>query len=161
MVIANWPSSGQKMTQILHRRRSKSCHNLANAMKPPITTATMAPIIHVLLSLSALLYPLQSCLADTVVNTLASPTLSHPNASNNDGDGHLPRPRRGYTRHDPSSGALDHWNDFLTNGRSPRKDRVPVFVDYMGHRKCCCCCCMAAIVGVDRYNIMVYAYAYA
>ena len=125
-------------------------------MKPP-TIATMAPIIHVLLSLSALLHPLQSCLADADVNTLASPTLSHPNASNNDGDGHLPRPRRGYTRHDPSSGALDHWNDFLTNGRSPRKDRVPVFVDYMGHRKCCCCC-MAAIVGVDRYmNIRVYA----
>mmetsp|Transcript_23331 Transcript_23331/g.44243 ORF Transcript_23331/g.44243 Transcript_23331/m.44243 type:complete len:102 (-) Transcript_23331:3782-4087(-) len=49
--------------------------------------------------------------------------------------------RHGYNLHDPSQpqsggGSIDAWDDFLTNGREPRRNREPVRVNYMGRREC-------------------------
>ncbi|KAL7544916.1 hypothetical protein ACHAWF_008282 [Thalassiosira exigua] len=61
------------------------------------------------------------------------PAPSAPSAPANDDDDR-PRPRK--KLHDPDDrsrrGPADVWNEFLRSGRSPRRDRKPIRVDYEG-----------------------------
>ena len=89
-----------------------------------------APPIRLLLSTAALIYTPRSCLGDTAQRRHEEPAHSALSPIES-------RRRQLYNRHDHSrSGPDDIWNDFLANGREPRGNREPEYVDYMGKREC-------------------------
>eukprot|EP00579_Thalassiosira_antarctica_P000623 CAMPEP_0201866140 /NCGR_PEP_ID=MMETSP0902-20130614/819_1 /ASSEMBLY_ACC=CAM_ASM_000551 /TAXON_ID=420261 /ORGANISM="Thalassiosira antarctica, Strain CCMP982" /LENGTH=766 /DNA_ID=CAMNT_0048391049 /DNA_START=19 /DNA_END=2317 /DNA_ORIENTATION=- len=87
-----------------------------------------APTIRLLLPTAALLYSLRSCLTDADQSFQAK--KSAPSIPSND-ERHNHRNNINMYDHSQRR-AADTWNDFLRNGREPRKNREPVQVDYMG-----------------------------